>query len=51
VFWACFGENWVYKFGQMYVKAKEPQINEDDILNPSLKNQEKPFPLKSSLAR
>jgi hypothetical protein len=46
VFWACFRENWVYKFGQMYVKAKEPQINEDDILNPSYDNQEKPFPIK-----
>jgi hypothetical protein len=30
----------------MYVKAKKPQIKEDDILNPSYKNQEKPFPLK-----
>jgi hypothetical protein len=35
----------------MYVKAKETQINEDDNLNPSYKNQEKPLPLKSSLAR
>jgi hypothetical protein len=30
----------------MSVKAEEPLINEDDILNPSCKNQEKPFPLK-----
>jgi hypothetical protein len=35
----------------MSVTAEEPQINEDDILNPSYNNQELPFPLKKAASR